>query len=127
MREAVEDNPLAKAVGVMAERGERWARAAGALLPLLDARMNEAAKKHRSHPSTPAALGKALVRLAPDLRQVGVDVRRHRTGQDRDRGARTARPRGRGAKSLEPPTRGPVCKSNFCASAIKEGGYWCVL
>ncbi len=44
-----------------------------------------AAKKHRSHPSTPAALGKALVRLAPDLRQVGVDVRGHRTGQDRVR------------------------------------------
>ncbi len=94
VREAVADNPLAKAVGVMAERAERWTGAAGALLPLLDARMNEAAKKHRSHPSTLAALGKALVRLAPDLRQVGVDVRRHCTGQDSDRCARTARPRG---------------------------------
>ncbi len=93
------------------------------MLPLLDARMNEAAKKHCSHPSTLAALGKTLVRLAPDLRQVDVDVRRHRTGQDRDRGARTARPRGRGAKSLEPPTRGPVWKSNFRACKIRARGY----
>ncbi len=58
---------------------------ASELLPWIDARVSEQAKKHRSHPSTPAALGKALVRLAPDLRQVGVDVRRHRTGQDRAR------------------------------------------
>ncbi len=36
---------------------------------------------------TPAAPGKVLVRPVPDLRQVGVDVRRHRTGKDRDRGA----------------------------------------
>ncbi len=59
--------------------------AASALLPVLDARVSEAAKKHRSHPSTPAALGRALVRLAPDLRQVGVYVHRERTGKARAR------------------------------------------
>ena len=86
VRQAIEDNPLAKAVREMAEQAERWEGAASALLPLLDARVSEAARKHRSHPSTPAALGKALVRLAPDLRQVGVDVRRHRcTGDARER------------------------------------------
>ncbi len=107
VHEAVEDNPLAKAVGVMAERGERWTGAAGALLPLFDARVSDAAKKHRSHPSTPAALDKALVRLAPDLRQVGVDVRRHCTGQDSDRGARTTRPRGRGGRAGAPSISDP--------------------
>ena len=48
VHEVVEDNPLAKAVGVMAERAERWTGAAGALLPLLDARVSDAAKKQRS-------------------------------------------------------------------------------
>ena len=92
-------------------------------LPLLSGpsrrRRRWAGSRASSPTSTPTALGKALVRLAPDLRQVDVDVRRHRTGQDRDRGAQTARPRGRGDEISGAAHAWTGVQVNFRAREIK--------
>ncbi len=79
------DNPLARAIREVAkERGE-WEGSAIDLLPLIDARVADSTRKHRSWPSTGQALGGALRRLAPALRTVGVDVSNLRVGHARQR------------------------------------------
>ncbi len=82
---AIENNPVAQAVRSFASEIKRWEGSASDLIPLLDDIVTEATKKHRSWPSTPATLGRALMRLAPDLRGIGVDVRRERRGKGRAR------------------------------------------
>ncbi len=85
VRMAIENNPVAQAVRSLAREIGHWEGSASELIPILDGREAEATKKHRSWPSTPSTLGRALMRMAPDLRGVGVDVQRDFRGKNRDR------------------------------------------
>ena len=85
VRNIIEDNPVARAIRELAEERREWEGSASELLPLIDARVSDSIRKHRSFPSTPAALGGALARLAPSLRAVGIDMIQGRGGKDRKR------------------------------------------
>ena len=85
VRNIIEDNPVARAIREIAEERGEWEGSASELLPLIDARVSDSIRKHRSFPSTPAALGGALARLAPSLRAVGIDATQGRGGKERKR------------------------------------------
>lgn len=85
VRNIIEDNPVARAIRELAEERGEWEGSASELLPLIDARVSDSIRKHRSFPSTPAVLGAALARLAPSLRAVGIDMIQGRGGKDRKR------------------------------------------
>lgn len=80
----IENNAVAKAIrSLAAERS--WEGSASELLPLLENRVSETTRRHRSWPTSPSALGGWLGRLAPALRNVGVDLRFMRVGKGRRR------------------------------------------
>jgi putative DNA primase/helicase len=85
VRNVIEDSPLAHAIREIAEEKGEWEGSASELLPLVEGRVSDSTRKHRSFPSTPATLGAALARLAPPLRTVGVDARKGRVGRERQR------------------------------------------
>jgi hypothetical protein len=60
-----------------------WQGTASELLDLLGGRAGDATRKQRAWPKTPLALSKALRRLAPNLRTVGVAVTFSRQGKKR--------------------------------------------
>ena len=85
VRAVIEDSPFASAVREFAEECVEWDGSASELLPLIDSRVSESIRKHRSFPKTPEAVGSALKRFAAALRTVGVDLRFDRVGQKRKR------------------------------------------
>jgi len=82
---AIENDPVAQVVRSLALGPAAWEGTASELLPVLDERVTEAARRARSWPTTAAGLGGRLRRVAPALRSVGVVVTQRREGQDRRR------------------------------------------
>ncbi len=69
----LESSPIAAIIIGLAE-GEGWKGTATVLLKHLLSHVDEATQRRRDFPKSTKALHGALVRLAPHLRQVGVDV-----------------------------------------------------
>jgi hypothetical protein len=80
----LESSPIAAIIIGLAE-GEGWAGTATALLKHLLNHVDEATQRRRDFPKSTKALHGALVRLAPHLRQVGVDVDLDRRATDKKR------------------------------------------
>lgn len=70
---ALESSPLAVSIMRLMEKRNSWSGTATQLLTELEPLTAEKTLKSRLWPSTPAALGRALTRLAPDLRGVGIE------------------------------------------------------
>lgn len=60
-----------------------WSGTSTELLRQLEARADDAAKRLKSWPGNPKALSDALIRLAPNLRQAGIDVEIGKSGGKR--------------------------------------------
>src|SRR5439155_11704522 len=77
IEESIEDDPVAAAVSDLAESGP-WHGTATELLERLRVCVAEATTKRRDWPQTATALGQRILRLAPALRAIGVEVERYR-------------------------------------------------
>ena len=84
---AIEASPIGPAVVALMEARCRWSGTANELLGELETHYSdEAQRQRRGWPRSPSALGKAIRRLAPNLRQAGIDVQSPRpTGKSRQR------------------------------------------
>ncbi len=79
---ALEASVIAPAICDLAEQGD-WTGTASDLLRMLNEQTDEITRRQKGWPSSPEALGNALTRIAPNLRAVGVEVERTRTGRRR--------------------------------------------
>ena len=78
---ALEASPVGKAViDFVAEVGE-WTGTSTELLGELEPRVDEATKRQKTWPATARPLGGAVKRLAPNLREAGIDVDFTRKGK----------------------------------------------
>jgi hypothetical protein len=84
---AIEVSPIGPAIQEFMSERRYWEGTAQELLTSLeDNHCTEQTKNRRDWPKTPQAIGKALRRLAPDLRSAGIDIRFTRsTGKGRKR------------------------------------------
>jgi len=108
---AVESSPIGPAVVDIATDG--FGGTATELLTALEGSVDEKITKRKEWPKTPAGLGGALRRLAPDLRGVGLEVEFDREGKNRRREIRlgTALDQNEGANPRPPrPPRPPADK-----------------
>jgi hypothetical protein len=80
----LESSPIAAIIVGLAE-GEAWTGTATALLKLLESKTDEVTQRRKDFPKSTKALHGALVRLAPHLRQIGVDVDLDRRTPDKKR------------------------------------------
>ena len=71
---ALESSPVALAIIRLMDCRESWEGSSTDLLIELEKFVDEATLKKRTWTGTPKKLGKALTRLAPDLRGVGIDT-----------------------------------------------------
>src|SRR5690606_15657372 len=81
---SLESNAVAQAVLALMERREEWEGTATELLEALEQYASERAQRSKHWPGTPRALSGRLRRVAPLLRQAGVEVDWTRSS-DRDR------------------------------------------
>src|SRR5207249_11316625 len=79
VEESVEGDPVATAILALASDGP-WEGTVTDLLACLEGRLPQTVTKRRDWPDTVTKLGQRLVRLAPALRQLGVEVERHKAG-----------------------------------------------
>lgn len=80
---ALEASLLAGPVCALVRRTGRWTGTAGELLSALAELGDESTRRRREWPKTPTALGGQLRRLAPTLREAGVEVRFQRAARSR--------------------------------------------
>ena len=77
---AIESSPLAQAILTLMDDRTEWSGTPTELLTALNNRADEYTRKQRSWPKRSNDLGKALIRIAPDLRATGVDYQFTRPG-----------------------------------------------
>ncbi len=84
---AIEASAVGPAILVFIEEEQCWEGTAAELQTTLENRYcSEQTKNRRDWPKNPQAVGKALRRIAPNLRQAGIDVQFERgTGKSRRR------------------------------------------
>src|SRR5690606_28557843 len=71
---SLERNPVAQALPAMMERREEWEGTATELLAALEQHASERAQRSKQWPGSARALSGRLRRVAPLLRQAGVDI-----------------------------------------------------
>lgn len=81
VRGLIENSPLGQALLRVVEH-EDWESSPTELLNKLDSLVDEKTRKGRWWPATPSKLGSSLSRLAPALRQLGIDARQSKGGRD---------------------------------------------
>ena len=71
----IESDPVASSVrSLIDKQSGPWEGSASELLPVLDQEVTEKVRQSRDWPSAPAALSNRLRRVAPMLRQIGIEV-----------------------------------------------------
>ncbi|MFV2069452.1 MAG: hypothetical protein ACC645_21010 [Pirellulales bacterium] len=105
------DSSLADAVRKLVENGD-WQGTPTELLDVLETDYVElATSKRNDWPKNASALSSALMRLAPDLRQVGIDVERSQTGNSNSKRQIALRRQQVGSASGASDGVGPSCFS----------------
>jgi hypothetical protein len=79
----LESSPVAQAIQRLMESRTVWQGTASELLANLEPLTPEKTARSRQWPGNSRSLGKALTRLAPDLRGLGIDVDFERTKSSR--------------------------------------------
>lgn len=79
---ALESSPVAQALIDFTQSNSTWSGTASKLLNTLNA-MGHESTQSRSWPKSPASLGKAITRIAPNLRSVGIAVNSQRSSKER--------------------------------------------
>ncbi len=80
---AIEASPVGKALVEFVNEACRWSGTSTTLLAELDSRNEQASSKLKSWPGTPRTLSGIVKRLAPNLREAGIDVEFTRSGRSR--------------------------------------------
>jgi len=80
---AMEASPVGEAVLKFAAAKGDWTGKASALLPMLTQFVDEATTRQSNWPKRPNTLSNALLRIAPNLRALGVEVDRDRSNSSR--------------------------------------------
>jgi hypothetical protein len=81
----LESSPVARHLRQFMEGKKTWEGTATDLLDQVNGLATEGERRRKSWPAGPNVLSGALSRLAPSLRQVGIDIDRGRKGHDRQR------------------------------------------
>lgn len=76
----IEADPVAAAIRELMQSRDQWQGTATELLAALDDLREHGTKPPKTWPETPQAMGGRLTRAAPNLRRVGIEVDRNRTG-----------------------------------------------
>lgn len=119
---AIEASPIGRALWELVDRVGFWSGTATELLRQLEGEVDSKTTGMKSWPATPRVLSGAVKRLAPNLRDLGIEVEFERKGH---KGARTImlsrRPENSenssSAASAEP---GDPSMHPFCASSVDE-------
>jgi hypothetical protein len=82
---AIANDPVAEAVQRLVDRHDKWSGTATALLRVLGKQVSDEIRRSKAWPATPNALSNQLKRLAPALREAGIEYSEHRSGHDRTR------------------------------------------
>jgi hypothetical protein len=82
---AIEASPVGKVLIDFVAWIGRWSGTSTDLLREIESRVDDKTKRLKSWPATARALGSAVKRLAPNLREAGVGVEFHRKGKQRTR------------------------------------------
>jgi hypothetical protein len=82
---ALANDPVAEAVQRLVDRHSEWSGTSTEMLSVLSKQVSDEIKRSKAWPAAPNTLSNHLTRLAPALREAGIEYDEDRTGHDRTR------------------------------------------